>query len=218
MLLPPIRARKKVSGKCRPATMPELRNFAFDSRVVTLVANTMTSPGFLFKNIRASSCRIYIWNLAFSSFSWQLVSSLRDRPCMGLARLASHVLRETFFFRETCLLVSEEFMFFKPKTRIPRRDVYKLLCGLESWRTPLKRCWRFAPRSKKRNRQAELCVRIPPTKVYLARFFPLFVVIFVACASVLSSRVHFPCTQVSFSQVRNKNRSEELVRLIVNPA
>lgn len=98
MLLPPICARKKVSGKCRPATMPELRNFAFDSRVATLVADTMTSPGFLFKNIRASSCRIYIWNLAFSSFSWQLVSSLRDRPCMGLARLASHVLRETFFF------------------------------------------------------------------------------------------------------------------------
>ena len=75
------------------------------------------------------------------------------------------------FFRETCLLVSEEFMFFQPKTRIPRRDVYKLLCGLESWRTPLKRCGRFAPRSKKRNRQAELCVRIPPTKVSLARFF-----------------------------------------------
>ena len=171
MLLPPIRARKKVSGKCRPATMPELRNFAFDSRVVTLVANTMTSPGFLFKNIRASPCRIYIWNLAFSSFYWQLVSSLRDRPCMGLARLASHVLREMFFLRETCLLVSEEFMFFQPKTRIPRRDVYKLLCGLESWRTPLKRCGRFAPRSKKRNRQAELCVRIPPTKVSLARFF-----------------------------------------------
>ena len=98
MLLPPIRARKKVLGKCRPATMPELRGFVFDSRVVTLVANTMTFPGFLFKNIRASSCRIYIWNLAFSSFYWQLVSSLRDRPCMGLARLASHVLRETFFF------------------------------------------------------------------------------------------------------------------------
>ena len=75
------------------------------------------------------------------------------------------------FFRETCLLVSEEFMFFQPTTRIPRRDVYTLLCGLESWRTPLKRCGRFAPRSKKRNRQAELCVRIPPTKVSLARFF-----------------------------------------------
>ena len=35
-------------------------------------------------------------------------------------------------------------------------------------------------------------------------FFSLFVVMFVACASVLFSRVHFPCTQVSFSQVRNK--------------
>ena len=55
---------------------------------------------------------------------------------MGLARLASHVLRETFFFRETCLLVSEEFMFFQPKTRIPRRDVYKLLCGLEILANP----------------------------------------------------------------------------------
>ena len=123
-----------------------------------------------------------------------------------------------FFFRETCLLVSEEFMFFQPKTRIPRRDVYKLLCGLESWRTPLKWCGRSAPRSKKRNPQAELCVRIPPTKVSLARF----VLCLLSCLSRVrrfsSPEFIFPCTQVSFSQVRNKNRSEELVCLIGNPA
>ena len=148
------------------------------------------------------------------------MSSLRDRPCMGLARLASHVLREMFFFRETCLLVSEEFMFFQPKTRIPRRDVYKLLCGLESWRTPLKRCGRFAPRSKKRNRQAELCVRIPPTKVSLARFFLCLLSCLSRVRRFSSPEFIFPCTQVSFSQVRNENRSEELrvVCLIVNPA
>ena len=146
------------------------------------------------------------------------MSSLRDRPCMGLARLASHVLREMFFFRETCLLVSEEFMFFQPKTRIPRRDVYKLLCGLESWRTPLKRCGRFAPRSKKRNRQAELCVRIPPTKVSLARFFLCLLSCLSRVRRFSSPEFIFPCTQVSFSQVRNKNRSEELFCLIVNPA
>ena len=42
---------------------------------------------------------------------------------MGLARLASHVLREMFFFRETCLLVSEEFMFFSQK-RVSRDAMF----------------------------------------------------------------------------------------------
>ena len=175
MLLPPIRARKKVLGKCRPATMSELRGFVFDSRVVTLVANTMTFPGFLFKNIRASSCRIYIWNLAFSSFYWQLVSSLRDRPCMGLARLASHVLRETFFFGRPVFWFRKSSCFFSQK-RVSRDAMFTNCFADWSLGEPL---WKGVEGS--RQEVKNVIVKRNCAFEFLRQKCPLHVFFFVCC-------------------------------------